>query len=104
MQGLANDLSMFFSIIGALVFLYCIYLSWKIIKLFPEGSKTIKYWYVAIFLIAVFFLGYLFNILVIYLGETELQQFMTAFVYLLGAVFVLVVVWVSYKTYKIILQ
>ena len=104
MQQLANDLSMVFSIIGAFLFLYSIYLSWKIIKMFPESSKTLKYWYVAISLIAGFFFGYLINILVVLSGDTELQLLLTSFVYLGGAVFVLVIVWVSYKTYKIILE
>jgi hypothetical protein len=105
MQELANQLSILFSVIGAVIFLYCIYLSWNIIKMFPESSKTLKYWYVAILLIAAFFIGYLVNIYVVaVLQDTDLQLLLTSFVYLGGAVFVLVVVWVSYKTYKIILQ
>ncbi|MHA1984494.1 MAG: hypothetical protein ACW967_09080 [Candidatus Hodarchaeales archaeon] len=104
MQNLANDLSIIFSLIGALLFLYSIYLSWIIIKMFPESSRTLKYWYLAILLQAGFLFGYLINILVVLSGDTELQLLLTSFVYLGGAVFVLVVVWVSYKTYKIILQ
>lgn len=104
MQQLANDLSMVFSVVGAVIFIYCIYLSWKIIKMFPESSKTLKYWYVAILLIAAFFVGYLINIYIVLFGTADQQLLLTAFVYLGGAVFVLVVVWVSYKTYKIILE
>lgn len=97
-------LSILFSISGALIFLYCIFLSWKIIKLFPENSKTLKYWYVAIALIILFFFGYIFNVVIILLEDEFFQIILTSMVYLLGALFVLVVTFVSYKTYKIILQ
>ncbi|OLS21514.1 MAG: hypothetical protein HeimC3_34980 [Candidatus Heimdallarchaeota archaeon LC_3] len=97
-------LSIIFSVVGAVIFLYCIYLSWKIIKLFPKNSKTLKYWYAAIALIIMFFFGYVFNIAIILMEDAFLQQMMTSMVYILGALFVLVVTFVSYKTYKIILQ
>ncbi|MHA1232271.1 MAG: hypothetical protein ACTSRP_16720 [Candidatus Helarchaeota archaeon] len=92
-----------FSVIGILIFIYCIILIKKILDLFPK-AKMRREWTICIILIAIFITGYIINIIGILLNIEFILDIMQAFVYLFGAVFVLIVVRLSYKTYKLILE
>lgn len=92
------------SLLGIVLFLYSAWVGLKIIKLLPEQSKTKKNWYVAVVLILMFLLGYIVNIIAILGAMAELQKFMVPVVYVFGAIFVLIMTTLSFRTYKIILE
>ncbi len=85
------------------MFTYCISIVKQILKLFPQ-VKTRKNWKVIILLIIFFLFGYLINIIAILLNVTELLIVMQAFVYVFGALFVMLVVTLSRKTYQNVLD
>jgi len=95
-------LNLLCSIGGIILFLYSLFIIKKIRELFP-GTKLIKKWLIIQALIILFLFGYIFNILFLGLGFVELLTVMTAIVYIFGALFVLMVVNLSYNTYKLIL-
>ena len=86
-----------------IIFLYCLYIIKKIRSLFP-GTKLIKKWQIIQALIILFLFGYIFNIIFLGLGFIEIVTIMTAIVYIFGALFVLIIVNLSYNTYKLILS
>ena len=89
--------------VGLIILMYCVLYTNKILKLIPE-AKVVKNWKIIKILILFFLVGYVANIIAIF---TELDAFliiMQAFVYFFGAVFVLMVVRLSYKTYKLIIE
>jgi hypothetical protein len=91
------------SIGGIIVFLYSLTIIKKIKNLFPQ-SEIIKKWRVLQALIYVFLLGYLFNIIALFYDLDLLIIYMTSIVYLFGAVFVLLIINLSYKTYRTIIM
>ena len=95
-------LNLICSIGGIILFLYSLYIIKKIRALFP-GTKLIKKWIIIQALIILFLFGYVFNIIFLGLGFIDIVTIMTAIVYIFGALFVLIVVNLSYKTYKLIL-
>lgn len=92
------------SIFGLLVFGYSVFKVLDIIKLLPKESKTKQYWNYAIILIILFMLGYLFSIFVIATENTSLLDTITPIIYILGSIFVFIMVTVSLRTYKAILE
>ncbi|TFF96782.1 MAG: hypothetical protein EU547_06035 [Promethearchaeota archaeon] len=91
------------SIGGMVFFIISLILIRKIKHLFP-GGNIIKKWLVIQALIILFLAGYILNIIFLALEMTEFVQFFTALVYIFGALFVLLIVHLSYKTYKRIIM
>ncbi|MBD3227041.1 MAG: hypothetical protein GF329_02550 [Candidatus Lokiarchaeota archaeon] len=96
-------LNLIFSIIGMCIFVYCIFVIRKILKLFPK-AKMRKDWIINIILILIFTVGYGVNIIAVIFAIDILLIIMQAFVYLFGAIFVFIVIRLSYKTYKLIIE
>lgn len=92
-----------FSVIGLILFLYCLLVVRKILQLFPQ-AKMRKDWMIIGVLIAFFAIGYAVNIWALFTENLIVQSFMQSFVYLFGAIFVVVVIQLSYRTYKLILK
>ena len=91
--------SLFCSIGGIAFFLISLLLISKIKELFP-ATKLIKKWVIIQILILIFLCGYVFNIIFLALELTAFTNIMVAIVYIFGALFVLIVVNLSYKTYR----
>ena len=91
--------SLFCSIGGIVFFLISLLIISKIKELFP-ASKLIKKWVIIQVLILLFLCGYVFNIIFLALELTAITNIMVAIVYIFGGFFVLIVVNLSYKTYK----
>ncbi|MFX0023238.1 MAG: hypothetical protein ACFE9S_13005 [Candidatus Hermodarchaeota archaeon] len=91
--------SLFCSIGGIAFFLISLLIIRKIKELFP-ATKLIKKWIIIQVLIFVFLGGYVANIIFLALELTIVTNIMVAIVYIFGALFVLLVVNLSYKTYK----
>ncbi|MFX1311996.1 MAG: hypothetical protein ACFFHD_05240, partial [Promethearchaeota archaeon] len=95
--------SLFCSIGGVAFFIISLLIISKIKELFP-ATKLIKKWVIIQVLILLFLCGYVFNIIFLALELTVFTNIMVAIVYIFGALFVLIVVNLSYKTYKEILM
>ncbi|MFX1487930.1 MAG: hypothetical protein ACFFBI_02210 [Promethearchaeota archaeon] len=100
---MALDWNFYFSLscsIGGIVFfIISLLIISKIRELFP-ATKLIKKWMIIQALILLFVCGYVFNIIFLALGLTIITNIMVAIVYVFGGFFVLLVVNLSYKTYK----
>ncbi|MFX1418583.1 MAG: hypothetical protein ACFE9N_06655 [Promethearchaeota archaeon] len=94
--------SLFCSIGGILFFILSLLIVIKIKELFP-ATKLVKKWVIIQILIVLFLGGYIFNIIFLALEMTAITNIMVAIVYIFGGLFVLIVVNLSYKTYKEIL-
>ncbi len=92
------------SLIGIVLFLYSTTKILNIINLLPKESKTRSYWMYALILTIVFSLGYLMSIVAVLVDQKQLLDSITPFIYLFGALFVFIVVLVSFRTYKAILE
>ena len=92
------------SAIGILVFFYSGLKILNIIKLLPKESKTRTYWLYAISLIVLFGIGYLFSIIAVLTDNKNILDSVMPVIYLFGSIFVLIVVLVSFRTYKAILE
>ena len=92
-----------FSIAGIIIFIICEIIIIKILNLFPKAKMRLD-WKVNFILILFFICGYLVNIIALLLNITVILMFMQAFVYIFGAIFVLVVINLSYRTYKILIK
>ena len=92
------------SLFGVIVFIYSGYKIYEIMNLLPVKSKTRTYWLYAIILIILFGLGYVFSIIVILTNNKDLLDSITPIIYLFGAIFVFIMVTVSLRTYKAILE
>ena len=92
-----------FSVLGLILFLYCLLVVSKILQLFPQ-AKMRKDWMIIGILIGFFAIGYAVNIWALLTENLLVQSFMQSFVYLFGAIFVVVVIQLSYRTYKLILK
>lgn len=101
-----NDIVYIFSFIcsisGAAFFIISLFIITKIKGLFP-GSKINRKWIIIQMLIILFLFGYVFNIIFLALNMLDIIAVMTAIVYIFGALFVLIVINLSFKTYKTIL-
>ncbi|MFX1389161.1 MAG: hypothetical protein ACFE9Z_03750 [Promethearchaeota archaeon] len=104
---MALDWNFYFSLIcsigGIVFFILSLFIVIKIKELFP-ATKLVKKWVVIQILIILFLGGYVFNIIFLALEMTAITNIMVAIVYIFGGLFVLIVVNLSYKTYKEILM
>lgn len=91
--------SLFCSIGGIVFFILSLLIIIKIKELFP-ATKLIKKWVIIQLLIIMFLFGYVFNIIFLILELTGVTNIMVAIVYIFGGFFVLIIVNLSYKTYK----
>ena len=100
------DANFYFSLIcsigGVTFFIISLFIITKIKSMFP-GANIIKKWVTIQALIILFLFGYVFNIIFLWLELLVIVNIMTAIVYIFGAIFVFLVVNLSYKTYKSIL-
>ncbi|MFX1574717.1 MAG: hypothetical protein ACFFB0_18430 [Promethearchaeota archaeon] len=103
---MAFDLNFYFSLFcsigGIIFFVISLLIISKVKELFP-ATKLIKKWVIIQVLILLFLCGYVFNIIFLALELTAFTNIMVAIVYIFGGFFVLLVVNLSYKTYKEIL-
>jgi hypothetical protein len=103
---MALDLNFYFSLFcsigGIIFFILSLLIVIKIKELFP-ATKLVKKWVIIQILIVLFLGGYVFNIIFLALEMTAITNIMVAIVYIFGGLFVLLVVNLSYKTYKEIL-
>ncbi|MFX1593513.1 MAG: hypothetical protein ACFFCL_12550 [Promethearchaeota archaeon] len=95
--------SLFCSIGGIIFFIISLLIVVRIKQLFP-ATKLVKKWVIIQVLIVLFLGGYVFNIIFLALEMTAITNIMVAIVYIFGGLFVLIVVNLSYKTYKEILM
>lgn len=100
---MALDFNFYFSLIcsigGIIFFIISLLIIIKIKELFP-ATKLIKKWVIIQLLIVLFLFGYVFNIIFLILELTGVTNIMVAIVYIFGGFFVLIIVNLSYKTYK----
>jgi ABC-type Co2+ transport system permease subunit len=96
-------LSLICSIIGAIFFIVAIVYEIKIMDKVKK-LKAYKKWQLLTFFTAFFFLGYVVNILSLLFGWTDVAAIFGALVYAMGGAFVLLVVYVSFTTYKVIFE
>jgi hypothetical protein len=89
------------SIAGITFFLYSLVIIRKIKSLFPSGTIG-KKWNMIQTLIIIFLFGYVFNIIFNAIDFIEVVVVMTAIVYIFGGFFVMIIINLSYRTYRII--
>ncbi len=94
-------LNLICSLGGIVFFIYSLIIIRNIKALFP-GANLIKKWLIIQVLILLFLVGYVCNIIFLALDIFEIVTIMTAIVYFFGGLFVLIVINLSYKTYKLI--
>jgi len=92
-----------FSIAGIIIFIVCEFIVLNILKLFPKAKMRTD-WKVIFILVIFFISGYVVNIIALLLNISPILMFMQAFVYIFGAIFVLIVINLSYRTYKILIK
>ncbi len=90
--------------IGIISFSFCFYLILKIISIFPDGATIAKYWKIAFVLVIFFTFGYIMAIISAILEIDIINQIITPIVYLFGAIFVLIMVLLSFRTYKMLVK
>jgi len=89
------------SLVGIVFFIYSSIIIKRIRELFP-GTNIIKRWSRIQVLIIFFLIGYVFNIIALFLELSELIMIMTAMIYIFGGFFVFYIINLSYKTYKLV--
>jgi hypothetical protein len=92
-----------FSIVGALLFIAAFIYELRIIKLLTRIKKGGK-WIIATVLTGLFFFGYIANIYAVVVENVLLQSIFNAIVYLFGAIFLILVILISYSTYHVIFE
>ena len=101
------DLPVLFNLVLVIGGLFLFILSIKIVKdilnLFPKAQMN-KNWRMIEYLIIFFIFGYSINILAFLFGWVDLLEVMVSLVYFFGALFVFIVVNVSFRTYRILKQ
>ncbi|RLA72756.1 MAG: hypothetical protein DRG30_07060 [Epsilonproteobacteria bacterium] len=98
-------LTIVFCVVGIIAFMFSIYSIIKIRNMFPQGAKIKNYWNIALYLVALFTLGYVVAIIGVSVIKLQLmKEIMTPIVYLFGSLFVLLIVRLSYQTYKMVLK
>lgn len=96
-------LSFICSIIGAIFFIIAIVYETKIMSKVKK-LKAYKKWLLLTFFTGFFFLGYVVNLLSLYFRWTDVAAVFGALVYAMGGAFVLLVVYISFTTYKVIFE
>lgn len=94
-------LSLVSSIIGAMIFVVAIYFEAKIIQRLKKIKKP-REWQILTLFTAFFIAGYVINIVSIILELSLLQALFGGLVYLFGAIFLVMVIYISHKTYTLI--
>lgn len=94
-------LNLICSLGGIVFFIYSSIIVKRIRELFP-GTHIIKKWRRIQVLIILFLIGYVFNIITLFLDLSELIMIMIAIVYIFGGFFVYYIINLSYKTYKLV--
>ena len=94
-------LSITSSIIGAVLFIYAIKIEMEIIGRLKQLKNPNK-WKFAMGFTAFFTIGYIINILCIVMGWELAKEIFGALVFLFGAIFLVLVISISNKTYKAI--
>ncbi|UYP45640.1 hypothetical protein NEF87_001925 [Candidatus Lokiarchaeum ossiferum] len=96
-------LSLVCSSIGAVLFAIAVVFEFKIIKKLKQIKKPIS-WAFLTFFTLFFILGYIVNIISIIWELEILQQVFGALVFIFGAIFLLIVIIVSFHTYGMIFE
>ena len=96
------------SIGGLAFFLISSLIIKRILELFPNAKMT-RDWKILFVLVLFFSFGYVINIVLLIMqivgfDVSLIIPIMTAFVYLFGGLFVFLIVRLSYRTYKVILE
>ena len=91
------------SLVGALIFIYAIRIELDIINKLKRIKKP-NNWLIATILTGFFLIGYVVNIISVLFGLIELQQIFGSLVFALGAIFLVLVISISNKTYSIIFE
>ena len=103
MSDIFSILNIVCAVVGGLIFVFSTLQVNKILKLFPSSRMT-KDWKIIRILIVFFLVGYILNIIAVLQDLQSVLLVMQALVYLFGALFVLMVIRLSLKTYKVILK
>ena len=90
--------------IGIIVFTLSFVFMSKIVRLFPKDAKIRNYWLLAISLVGLFTVGYVVAIVSVSLDIELINQIMIPIVYMFGSLFVLIMVLLSLRTYKMIMK
>ncbi|MHA1839342.1 MAG: hypothetical protein ACTSYO_05205 [Candidatus Ranarchaeia archaeon] len=90
------------SLIGISLFLVCIWIIKNILDLLPN-AKIREDWQIIVGFIVLLLLGYIINIWALLTANIPILTSMQSFVYVFGAFFSLIVINLSYKTYKLII-
>ncbi len=88
-------------LIGFGIFVRSFIFALKITDLLKE-TRIVKQWRFATFLVGLFSLGYLLNIILVFIVNLETLLIVEAIVFFFGAIFVLIVFRLAYKTYDLI--
>lgn len=104
-----NDIIFYFtfifeigSVISIILLLYCLYLTEKIKKLFP-GGNIVKKWIVMQVIIIIFIFFYVLGLIFIFNPDPSITYVISGILNLFTGFFVLIIVNLTYRTYKIIL-
>ena len=96
-----NLLYLVCSIIGAGLFVVAAFYEVQIIKKLDQLKKANK-WKIALGLTLFFFVGYIVSVVGVLDNNIVLLQIFNALVYLFGAIFLLLVIMISFRTYSVI--
>lgn len=96
-----NILYLVCSVIGAGLFVVAAFYEVQIIKKLDQLKKANK-WKIALGLTLFFFVGYIVSVVGVLDNNIVLLQIFNALVYLFGAIFLLLVIMISFRTYSVI--
>lgn len=91
------------SIAGAMIFLMAIKTEFSIIGQLKEIKKPVS-WQIATGFTIFFFFGYIVNIVAILGNITEIRDVFSSLIFLFGALFLVLVVSISDRTYRAIFE
>lgn len=69
-----------------------------------KDTRIVRRWNIAAAMVGFFSLGYLGNILIVFVADLSVLLIVEALVFLVGAIFVLLVFNLSFKTYELIYE
>ncbi len=97
-----DGITIMINILAILILTVSLYFGWKNIQSFPADATIRKYWYVLFGLVVLLIGGAMVGIWIIMSENVELQALMSAIFYLIGSFFVLIVIYISHQTYRIL--
>ena len=103
MQDVYGMFSIMASLIGIGIFIFSALIINRILQLLPQ-AKVKKNWQILYGLLIIFMAGYVVNIYAVMTVNTLVLSIMQSVVYVFGAIFVFIVVNLSYRTYKLIIE